>query len=412
MLGTKIISAAWTRMKAAVGGGSYGGGSLDSIFLKYIGKTNSGATVNKNTATSIPAVWSAISIIADMMAMFPCDVLQKTDKGRKEISDHRISGLFNNPPNEYMTAFTARQIAQHHALLFGNAYFEIERNNSGEAVALWPLLPEQTDVRKDRQTQSLFIRTSIDGQTFDIPAADVLHIKGLGYDGYVGYSVLLMLRQTFGLALAQDEFAAKFFGNDAKSGGFLQHPGKLSEVATKNIEDDMNKKGGLDKAHRVKVLEEGMKFVQTTIAPEEAQFLQSRDFSVADIARVFRIPLFLLQSNEKSTSWGTGLAQQMQAFVTVTLQPWATQWEQEIKRKLLTEDEIEKGIYIKFNMRALLRGDDAGRAKLYQRGILDGWLTRNEVRELEDMNPIDGLDEPLVPLNMTSGDEPENDNPI
>jgi HK97 family phage portal protein len=290
----------------------------------------------------------------------------------------------------------------YHQVLWGNGYQEIEVNGKGEAMGLYPLLPDRTAPRRTDDRQDVVYQTSIDGTSIDLTKERVLHVPAMSFDGYIGTSPIAVARQALGLAIAAEEFGAKFFANDAKSGGFLMHPAKLSDQAHKNLKEDHQRQGGLDNAHRVKVLEEGMKFVQTTIPPEDAQFLGTREFQIAEIARIFRVPLVLLQSMEKATSWGTGIEQMMLAFLTWTLNPWIIRTEQEMNRKLFTQRERDAGLFVKLNVNALMRGDMAGRSAFYKSGIDGGWMTRNEAREKEDMNPLPGLDEPLVPLNMST----------
>ncbi|MGE3623701.1 MAG: phage portal protein [Bdellovibrionales bacterium] len=377
----------------------------DAVFFRSVGrKTNAGVSVNTSNAMSLPAVYCAVGILADALAMLPVDVYKPDGKGGKsKVDKHPAAEVMNRRANDYMQPFTARQTGQHHACLWGNGYFEIQRNDLGQPVGLWPLLPDSTwAVKPDKG--DLYYTTTINGSSFKLPVDDVLHIKALGYDGYVGYSPVTVLREVLGLGIGMQVYASKFFGNDSKSGGFVYHPGKLSETGVKNLADHVNDQGGIDNAHRIKVLEEGVKFIQTTIPPEDAQFLQSREFSVTDIARIFRVPPALLAAMEKSTSWGSGIEQMMIAFLQFSIMPWVVRWEQEASAKLLTEEEKKKGYYIKLNVNSLLRGDMAARAEFYNKAINNGWMTRNEAREKEDMNPLPGLDEPLTPLNMVAGD--------
>ena len=381
--------------------------SSESLFSGVFSsmRSHAGPTVNQNTALNLPAVYCAVGIIADALAMLPFDVLQNVNGKKQKVSDHPISDLLNHSPNPYMSAMTLRQTQMFHALLWGNGYQEIERNGAGQPVSIWPLMPDATKPVKKPTEDRLYYQTSIAGQGFNIEKDDVLHIPAMGYDGYVGYSPVSVCRNAIGLGLATEEYGSKFFANDAKSGGFLQHPGKLSDTAQKNIMDGVEKKSGLDNAHRIKILEEGMKFVSTTIPPEDAQFLGTREFQIAEIARIYRVPLVLLQSMEKATSWGSGIESMMLGFIGWTLSPWIIKTEQEINRKMFTESEREKGFYCKMNLNAIMRADMAARAAFYKEGILNGYMTRNEVREKEDWNPIEGLDKPLIPLNMTPDGE-------
>lgn len=375
--------------------------SQDGLFSFLSGKALAGVNVTKNTAMNLPVVYAAVGIIADAMAMLPLDVFRKEGEKRIAVENHPLTGLFNREPNPYMTGFTLRSTTKHHTLMWGNGYQEIERNGGGKPVSLWPLLPDATRPIKPAGDKGLYYQTVIDGKTFKIPKENVLHIPALGYDGYLGYSPIEVARHAIGLGLAMQEFGSKFFANDAKSGGFLLHPGKLGDAAKKNIKDSMEEQGGLDNAHRIKVLEEGMKFITTTIPPDDCQFLGSRQFQVEEIARIFRVPLVLLQSTEKSTSWGSGIESLLIGFVIWTLQPWVVRWEQEINRKLLSKEEQEKGYFVKFNLDSLSRGDMASRFAALQTAVGRPWMSPNEARAKNDMNPLPGLDEVSQPLNMS-----------
>lgn len=365
-------------------------------------KARAGVAVNEHSAMALPAAFAAVKIVASAMAQVPLQLMRRAPgaSGRMETrpaTDHPLYEIMARRPNERMTSYKLRQTVFGHAVGWGNGFGEIERRRSGEVVGVWPLLPDRTSARLE--SSNLVYETQVDGKSFRLPSADVLHLSGFGWDGYMGYSPIRQAREAIGLGLAAEAFGAGFFGNDAKSGGVLIHPGKLSDPAKGRVREDFEKQGGLDNAHRIKVLEEGMKFVPTTIPPEDAQFLGTQEFTVAQVARIFGVPLFLLHSHEKATSWGSGLEQMMIAFVTFTLAGWAEGAEQEMDAKLLTAEERAAGFYFKFNLNAFLRGDTAARTAMYKAMILDGWGNRNEVRELEDMNPEEGLDDFLLPLN-------------
>ena len=417
----------FSRMMAAAFGPSQPFGQ-DGWFVRLLGggPTDAGVTVTESGALCLPVVYACVNRISNPLAMFPLKILQATPSGgAAEVTQHPLSGRIDVRPNDYMSSRTLRKVVQSHALLWGNGYIEIERDNAGRAVQLWPLLADRTAPR--RVGERLVMQTTIDGKTFELDHGDVLHIMDLSYDGYVGHSQIAMARQAIGMALAMEKFGAKFFANDAKSGGFLMHPGKLSSNAHTNLKggdkggDGENKpnaanpasrlqaQGGLDNAHRIKVLEEGMKFVQTTVPPEDAQFLGSREFQIAEIARIYDVPLVLLQSHEKSTSWGTGVEQLMIGFVRQTIQPWVAAWEQELNWKLFTPEEREQRLYVKFNINALLRGDMAARAAFYRELFSMGVLSPNRICALEDMDPIgeDG-ETHFVPANFTTLDRAIN----
>lgn len=376
-------------MRAAFGP-SDGVSNSDHWIMRAIGggKTHAGTYVSEWTAMNLPVVYRCVSLIADAIAYMPIDIYRKEKKKRVLADDREDYWAVSRRPNENMTSFVWRQTTSSHILLWGNGYNYLTRKGNGMVTEITPLLPDRTRPVKEIG-RDLYYTTSIDGETRNLPAADVIHIPALGFDGLCGYSPIYMARQAVGMALALEEFGGKFFSNDAKSGGFIMHPGPLNEKARQNLTDSMTKKqGGLDNAHKVKVLEEGAKFVATTIPPEDAQFLGTREFQIAEMARLYGIPLHMLQSHEKVTSWGSGIEQMNIGFVIYTLASWIARWEQELNRKLFLPEE-QKKYYVKLNINALLRGDANSRADFYSKGIKDGWLTPDEAREKEDLDPLD-----------------------
>jgi phage portal protein BeeE len=381
------------------------GMSSDGWFVRMLGggKTKAGVAVSEYSAIYLPIVYACVNRIGNPVGNFPVEIRQPNGTGGSvKVTEHPMSQRIGLRPNDYMSSRTLRKTTQGHALLWGNGYQEIERNQKGEAVGLWPLLPDRT--RPHRVDGQLEYRTTIDGRTFRIDHGDVAHVMDLSHDGYIGYSQVAIARQAMGMALALEEFGGKFFANDMKSGGFLMHPGKLSSTARGNLgrtgrpgertaaQPDspaapLEAQGGLDNAHRVKVLEEGMKFIQTTIPPEDAQFLGTREFQIAEIARMYDVPLIMVQSHEKSTSWGTGIEQLMLGFIINTVAPWIQATEQELNWKLFTEAEREKGLFVKFNMNAILRGDMAARSTFYKT-MFELGMTMNQILALEDQNGI------------------------
>lgn len=376
--------------------------------------THAGARVSEFTALNLTVVYRAISLISDSIGMLPCQLYRRTDKGQVEAREHPTYRAIYSAPNEQMTSFTWRQTQQQHALLWGNGYAAIERNGRGQAIGQIPLLPDRTRLDKPLGKEARYV-TTVDGKPMEIHPDDVVHIPALGFDGLQGYSPIYMARQAIGLGLAMEEFGGKFFKNDAKSGGFIHYPGQLGDAGRKNLQDSLQKQGGLDGAHRVKILEEGAKFVQTTIPPEDAQFLGTREFQIAEVARLYGVPLHMLQSHEKSTSWGSGLEEMTSAFIIFTLGPWLTRWEQELERKLLLPSEQEE-YFIKFNVNALMRGTAQSRAEFYAKALGGKpWMEVDEVREKEDLNRLDTpqgtgeFHEPTTPPPDGEANEGEDD---
>lgn len=382
------------------------------------GKTNAGVPVNEHTAMRLPAVYACVNRISNPIGQFPLRMYRSKAGGGKEVVTpgmHPFAGRLGVRPNDLMSSRTVRKTTQGHALLWGNGYLEIERNGRGQAVGLYPLLPDRT--RPVRENGDHFYRTIIDGRNIELASDDVVHIMDQSQDGYIGVSQIAMAREAVSMGLAMEAFGGKFFANDAKSGGFLLHPGRLSGEAKRNIRGNdgvasegspaamMDKQGGLDNAHKIKVLEEGMKFLQTTIPPEDAQFLGSREFQIAEIARIFDVPLILLQSHEKTTSWGSGIEQLMIGFVRQTVGPWVDAWEQELNWKLFTEEEKAEGYYVKFNMNAILRGDMKTRAEFYQKLFAVGGFSPNKILDLEEEDGIGPAgDHHFVPSNFVTLD--------
>ena len=384
-------------------GPSHGVSDANGWFVRMFGgKTKAGISVSELGALHLPVVYACVNRISNPVAGVPVGIFRKGPKGEViAVTDHPFAQKIKLRPNDLMSSRTLRKTLQGHALLWGNGYGEIERNGRGQSVGIWPLLPDSTEPRRIRD--ELVYETTISGQRHQMQQRDVMHIMDLSHDGYRGLSQIAMARQAVGMGLAMEEFGTKFFANDAKSGGFLMHPGRLSSNAQGNLAGkpraggsdqrsdsgaQLEKQGGLKNAHRVKVLEEGVKYVSTTIPPEDAQFLGSREFQIAEIARIYDVPLVLLQSHEKSTSWGSGIEQLMIGFVRQTIEPWVGAWEQELNWKLFTDEELEQGYYVKFNLNALLRGDMAGRAAFYKALFELGVLSPNQIAALEEQDGI------------------------
>jgi HK97 family phage portal protein len=388
----------------AVVGSSASISSSDSWIVRLIGggKTNAGVAVNEHLALNLPAVYACINRIANPIATFPFRIMRpkKAGGGMEVAEDHPFQQKLGLRPNDFMSGRTHRKVLMGHVLRWGNGYNEIERNGRGQAVGLWPLLPDRTTPK--RENDRTFYRTTIGGQQFDIDHGDVLHIVDQSFDGFVGISPIAVARQAIGMGLAMEEFGAKFFANDMKSGGFLMHPGKLGSKAQENLRGPdgerqanpaspssrLEAQGGLDNAHRVKVLEEGMKWIQTTIPPEDAQFLGSREFQLAEVARIYDVPLILLQSHQGTTAWGSGIEQLMIGFVMQTIAPWVSAIESEMNWKLFTEEERKAGYVVKLNMNALLRGDMKARADFYAKMFGIGAFSPNRILDLEDEDGI------------------------
>jgi HK97 family phage portal protein len=285
-------------------------------------------------------------------------------------------------------------------MLWGNGYAEIERDALGRAVALWPITPDRVTPKRDVEL-GLYYEINIGrGTPAHFASDDILHIHVLGWDGAVGYDVFSYMSDVFGRAAATDEHATSFFKNGALPSGILKSPNKLTKVAIDEIKQSMaDSHGSVKNFFKNMVLTEGLEWLQVQIDPEKAQLLESRKFTVNDIARVFRIPPHMLGDLEKATY--TNIEQQSTEFATYTIMPWATRWEEEINRKLLNGPQ-----YCKMNMTVFLRGDQETRYKIYTAGRNIGMLSANDCREMEDLDPIPGIagSSYIVPINFQLAD--------
>lgn len=366
------------------------GGSRYSFFF---GNTSAGKPVNEHTAMQMTAVYSCVRILSETLAGLPLHVYRYNDSGGKEkYLKHPLYKLLHDEPNPEMTSFAFRETLMSHLLLWGNAYAQIIRNARGEVIALYPLMPNKMTVDRDSKGRLFYLysRTSDDAPTLGddsqvyLAPSEVLHIPGLGFDGLIGYSPIAMAKNAVGLAIATEEYGAKFFANGAAPGGVLEHPGTIKDP--QKVKESWNAAyQGSQNAHRVAVLEEGMKYQPIGISPEQAQFLETRKFQINEIARIFRVPPHMLADLEKSSF--SNIEQQSLEFVKYTLDPWVVRWEQSMCRALLMESE-KPIVFIKFNVDGLLRGDYVSRMSGYATARQNGWMSANDIRELENLDRI------------------------
>jgi len=363
--------------------------------------TSTGVLVSEKNVTQIVAFWSAVNTIADTLAELPLKLIRMKPDGSSDNVTNHPSLKTLRAPNSMMVPITFRSTLQAHTLTWGNSYAYIVRNALGNVVELWPLNPSET--RSKVVNRELFFETSLDiGRTL-LSSADVLHIPALTRNGIDGMSIVSEQREMLGSAIAQQNFAGRFFSNGAKPSGLISYPGKVRDP--EKIKAALERSTGGENAHSMMVLDGDAKFTAFSIPPEDAQFLQTREFSVDEIGRMFRLPLHFLNKMGQATF--NNIEMMGTHFVQYTMMPWIIRHEQEYTRKLLKPGEIDRGLKFKLNVSALIRGDIKTRAEVYAKAIQFGWITRNEVRSLEDMKPLDGLDDPLIPLNLgVVGEEP------
>lgn len=367
--------------------------AADAGYSFLFGRTTSGKPVNERTAMQTTAVYACVRILAEAIASLPLHVYEyQDDGGKKLVHDHPLYYLLHDEPNPEMTSFVFRETLMSHLLIWGNAYAQIIRDGAGRVLGLYPLLPDKMDVQRDDRGNIYYVysRNSDENPMFKeygnikLKAEDVLHIPGLGFDGLIGYSPIAMAKNAVGMTLACEEYGASFFANGANPGGVLEHPGVLKDPS--KVRESWNSVyRGVNNAHKIAVLEEGMKYQQIGIPPEEAQFLETRKFQINEIARLYRIPPHMVGDLDKSSF--SNIEQQSLEFVKYTLDPWVIRWEQSLQRSLLLLGEKGK-YFIKLNVDGLLRGDYQSRMNGYAVGRQNGWFSANDIREMENMNPI------------------------
>ena len=363
-----------------------------SSYTFFMGGSVAGKYVTERSAMQMTAVYSCVRILAEAVAGLPLHLYRYKEGGGKEkATDHPLYLLLHDEPNPEMSSFVFRETLMTHLLLWGNAYAQVIRNGKGEVIALYPLMPNKMSVDRDENGQLYYTYTRApeEAKTADLGRvilrpADVLHIPGLGFDGLVGYSPIAMAKNAIGLAIATEEYGAKFFANGAAPSGVLEYPGTFKDP-NRVREAWQSQFGGSSNSGKIAVLEEGMKYTPISISPEQAQFLETRKFQINEIARIFRIPPHMIGDLEKSSF--SNIEQQSLEFVKYTLDPWVIRWEQSIARTLLNPDE-KQTYFVKFNLEGLLRGDYASRMNGYATARQNGWMSANDIRELENLDRI------------------------
>lgn len=379
--------------------------SMTGTGFDLLEPVGSGVSVTNHNAMEIAAVYACVRLLSETLAQLPLVIRKRTESGSEPAYGHPLWTVLHDQPNPWMTSFTWRNTQMAHSAGWGNGYAYIVRDGRGQPRHLLPLRPDQTMPQViDRRLSYL---TTIGDMTVEAQPHEVLHIPALGFDGIAGQSPISLHREAIGLGKAAQTFGARLFSNGSILSGILKHPGRMKRKPDKPDDptpvDRLRRQwkdlySGSDNAFSVAVLEEGMEFQRIGIPPEDSQFLETRKFQVSEIARIFNVPSHMINDLERATF--NNISELSIGFLRYTMTPWIVRWEQELNRKLFSgQDEY----YVKFNVNGLLRGTQQDRADYYKMAIEYGWMSRNEVRELEDLNHVDGLDEYLQPLNMGSG---------
>lgn len=366
--------------------------------------TPSGKIVSPGSAMQVTAVWTCNKILSECVGMLPFGVYKQSGVSRSPAPKHPLHRLLHDEPNPDMSAIDYRMAMTSALCLWGNAYSKIARRGDGTPVALFPL-PSQL-VRPGRINGNLVYNyTPASGGPQVLKASDMLHVRGMSYDGISGLCPISLLGNAVGLAMALEEYASRFFSNGGVPSLVLQAPNEVGAEAIKNIQESWDAMyGGAENSNKTAVLEQGLTIKEIGTTPDKAQSVESRKFQLGEIARIYRMPPHMLADLDRATF--SNIEQQSIEFVTYTLMPWLSMWEQAVNRSLFTD--TEKGTYFaKFNVDALLRGDTASRYAAYAIGRQWGWLSADDVRAKEDLNPLpEGGDQYLIPMNMIPADGP------
>jgi HK97 family phage portal protein len=367
--------------------------------VSYAEWQDSGAN-HEGRVLGLATAWSCINLLAGTQASLPLMVYRDSPTGRKVAPDHPLYRVLHDSPNADQTAMDFWEFVCACLELWGNAYSEVVRRADGSVISLSPPLSPQCVT--PRRTGSGDIEYAVnDGNgRRAVAAADMLHIRGFGGDPLGGLSTLAFGRRVFGISIAIESAAAHTFRNGVRSSGVMSSDKAFTAEQRQTAEQLLQEKyAGAMNAGRPMLLDNGLKWQSISINPEDAQMLESRRFGVEEICRFFGVPPHMIGHTENSTSWGTGLEQQTLGFQKFTLRRRLKRIEQALEKQLLTPKDRAQGVTIEFNLEGLLRGDSASRAAFYKAALgttqEPGWMVRNEVRSLENLEPIPGWDEPI-----------------
>lgn len=378
-----------------------------------VGPNAAGENITEENSLQLSGVFACVRVLAESVASLPLKIYQRmSDGSRAEAPEHPMYRMLHDKTNSAMTSFTFREVGMTHLGLWGNMYAEIQRNRAGVPVALWPIKPNRVTIRVDTTAGATSKRFMIDGGQ-PLGSSSILHIPGLGLDGYIGLSPIGMARNALGLSKAAERFGSKFFANDARPGGVLQYEKRFKDAAAaerlRNSFESLYR--GVNNSHRVAVLEDGVTYKEIGVPPEDAQFLQTRKFQLSEIARMFRVPPHMIGDLDRATF--SNIEQQSLDFVINTLRPWLVRIEQTVNSELFPESDGGR-YFCEFSVDGLLRGDVVARNTALQIQRQNGIINADEWRAIENQNPLpDGRGTSyLMPLAFgTAGPDGTIDNP-
>lgn len=370
--------------------------------------TQAGPAVNEWSALAHATVFACVKVLAESVGQLPLVLYERSGRARGRAEQHPLFRLVHDEPNPEMTSQEVREAMMAYLATHGNALAVIETGRGGEVEALWPIPWSEIEMGRGRDGELRYLWRPTRAEPTVLRAEQVWHVRGLSWNGLQGLSPIAIQREAIGHGLAMAEYQARFFANDATPGGVLQTDQSLDEPAVRRIAQDWDRlHQGLGRSHKVAILDHGLKWEKISLPAKDSQFLESRKLNRTEIAGWYRVPAHMVNDLEKATF--SNIEHLGIEFVVHTLAPYMVRFEQSGNRQLLLRREKGR-LFLKHNVDALLRGDTASRYTAYQAAIQSGWLTPNEAREKEDLNPIEGLDDPLQPLNMVPvGDDPPAD---
>lgn len=359
----------------------------------------SGEQVTEHTALTYSAIWDAVGQIAGTISTLPLHLHRKEARKTLYATDKRLFNVLHSKFNPYMTAQIGREVMTAHVLLWGNSYAEIVRDGLGEVRELWPIAPNR--VRVEMKDGALIYKIMVGSENIILPRSRVLHIPGLGFDGFMGYSVISMARKNIGLSMAMETFSSLYYGQGTHPGVIVSHPGKLNAESHSNLKKSLTDVySGLGNSHRLMLLEDGMDIKSLGIPPADSQYIESRQFGITDVARWFHIPPHRLKDLTRATM--NNIEYEQLSYGIDTILPWLVRFEQNFDMQLLSEvQQFQQFYYTRHNMDGILRGSSKDRAEYYKIMVSIGAMTLNDVRGKENWDPYDHpyADEPFIAIN-------------
>lgn len=354
-------------------------------------------SVSPDLAMKLSAVYACVYVLSSSVAQLPLHVKCKSGDKVETVKDHPAYYLLHDSPNAWQTSYKLREYAQSSVLLYGNAYIHIVRNKNGEVVSLESLEPWKVQLLKNG---SRYVYAYYgDDKTMSLSPDDVLHIKSLGPSIKTGRSVIQTHAETIGLGLDARKFASGFFGGNARPAGILSVKTPLNSNAWENFKKmwQTAQEKLRSEENKTILLPAELDYKALTVSPVDTELLSMMKLNRSEIAGIFNVPAHMINDLEKATF--SNISEQTIQFIRFSVMPWVVNWEQELNRKIFTDAERKAGYFVKFNLAGIMRGTAGERATFYHAAITDGWMSRNEARQLEDMNPVEGLDEMLVSVN-------------